>query len=120
MKKKQLQSLSDLALNSNETDWKPAIILSELYIEKFAKIRLKQIVKNRKIKLDKKIERLSLNELALFLYTLHEINSKEFTEINKIQSARNKIVHPKKSSTPYFLEPKPTNNTNPSLTLQSK
>ncbi len=99
---KELQSLSDLVLATNEIDWKPAIILSKLYLEKFGKIRLKQIVKNRKIKLDKKIERLSLNEVALFLYTLHEINSKEFTEINKIQSAQNKIVHPKKTSNTIF------------------
>ena len=99
---KELQSLSDLVLATNEIDWKPAIILSKLYLEKFGKIRLKQIVKNRKIKLDKKIERLSLNEVALFLYTLHEITSKEFTEINKLQKARHSIVHPKKSTDPLF------------------
>lgn len=99
---KELQTLSKMAMDSNQIDWKPAIILSELYLEKIAKNKVQKIFKNRKIKLHKKIERLALNEVTLFLYTLHEINSKEFTEINKLQKARQSIVHPKKSSEPIF------------------
>jgi len=95
---KEIKELSELAMASNKIDWKPAIILSEIYIEKSAKNRLKKILKNRKIKLDKKIERLSLKEVALFLYSLHEINSKQFTEINKIQRQKNRIIHPKQSN----------------------
>ncbi len=99
---KELQTLSNMAIASNQIDWKPAIILSELYLEKIAKNKVQKIFKNRKLKLHKKIERLTLNEVTLFLYTLHEINSKEFTEINKLQKARQSIVHPKKTSEPLF------------------
>lgn len=98
----ELKLLSNMALASNEIDWKPAIILSELYLEKFAKNKVQNIFKNRKLKLHKKIERLGLTEVTLFLYTLHEINSKEFTEINKLQKARHSILHPKKSTEPLF------------------
>ena len=93
---KELELLSKLATTSH-IDWKPAILLSEAYIEKYAKNRLKQILKNRKINLDKKIQNITLKQLTLFLYSLHEINSKEFTEINKIQSQKNRIINPKKT-----------------------
>jgi len=94
----EIKQLSELATTPNKIDWKPAIILSEIYLEKTAKNRLKKILKNRKINLDKKIENLTLKEITLFLYSLHEINSKQFTEINKIRKQKNRIIHPKQSN----------------------
>ncbi|MCW4022058.1 MAG: hypothetical protein NWF02_02705 [Candidatus Bathyarchaeota archaeon] len=116
----ELQILSEMALNSNKIDWKPAIILSELYIEKHAKIKIQKILKHRKIKLHKKIESLSLNQITLLLYTLHEINSKEYTEINKIQKAVKSIVHPKKTSTPTFSGDKANNKYKPLIEIATQ
>jgi len=100
---KELEVLSEMAIKTKEIDWKPVIILSAVYLEKFAIFRLKEILKNRKIKLDKKIENLSLNQVSLFLYGFHQINHKEFTKINQIRRERNRIIHQKDSSIPVFF-----------------
>ena len=54
-------------------------------------------------KLEKKIENLSLNQISLFLYSLHLINNKEYTQINQIRKQRNRIVHQKDSSGAVFF-----------------
>jgi hypothetical protein len=84
-----------MALASNKIDWKPAIILSSIFLEKFGKFKLKNIFKNRKLKLDKKIESLSLSEVTTFLYGFHQINNKEYTIINQIRREKKRIINPK-------------------------
>ena len=92
---KELKLLSDMAMTTKEIDWKPAIILSCAYLEKNGLPRINEFLKNRKTKLGKKLDNLTLTEIAIFLYAMHQINDKEFTQINQIQKAKNRIIHPK-------------------------
>ena len=100
---KELEVLSEMAISRKEIDWKPAIILSAAYLEKFGILRLREILNSRKINLEKKLENLSLTEVTTFLYGLHQINHKEFTQISQIRKERNKIIHPRGLSIPVFF-----------------
>jgi hypothetical protein len=100
---RQLEIFSEMAIKTKEIDWKPAIILSAAYLEKFGTSKISEFLKNRRIKLGKKLENLSLNEISVFLYTLHQINDKEFTQINQIQKARNRIIHPRGTKIPVYF-----------------
>jgi len=86
---KELEILSEMAITSNENDWKPAIILSAVYLEKIGIVRIAEFLKNRKIKLGNKLDNFSLNDVAIFLYILHQIGDREFTQINQIRKERN-------------------------------
>jgi len=105
----ELEVFSEMAIKTKEIDWKPAIILSAAYLEKFGVLRISEFLKNRRIKLGKKLDNLSLNDLSVFLYTLHQINDKEFTQINQIRKERNRIIHPRGTRIPVYFGEK-TNN----------
>ena len=92
---KELEVLSEMAINAQEIDWKPAIIISCAYLKKCGLSKLNSFLKHQKTKLGKKFDNLSLNEIAIFLYAMHQINDKEFTQINQIQKAKNRIINPK-------------------------
>ncbi|MEJ2272528.1 MAG: hypothetical protein P8X91_08655 [Candidatus Bathyarchaeota archaeon] len=92
---KELEILSEMAMTKKEIDWKPAVILSCAYIKKYGFFRISEFLKNRKTKIGKKLDNLTLTEVAVFLYAMHQINDKEFTQINQIQKAKNRIIHPK-------------------------
>lgn len=107
---KELEILSDMATTAKDIDWKPAIILSCNYLEKYGLLRIREFLKNRKTKLGKKLDNLSLNEISLFLYAMHQIDDKEFTQINQIQKAKNRIIHPKGTINDLFFGKKANNN----------
>jgi len=92
---KELEVLSMMAITTKEIDWKPAILLSASYLEKFGILKINEFLKNRKIKLGKKLENLTFNDIAIFLYAIHQISDKEFTQINQIRKERNRIIHPR-------------------------
>jgi hypothetical protein len=106
---RELEVLSEMAIKTKEIDWKPAIILSAAYLEKVGILRIAEILKNRKTKLGKKLDNLSLNEVSLFLYALHQISDKEHTQINQIQKERNRIVHPRGAKIPIYFGEKADN-----------
>jgi hypothetical protein len=106
---RELEVLSEMAIKTKEIDWKPAIILSVAYLEKFGVLRISEFLKNRRIKLGKKLDNLSLNEISVFLYTLHQINDKEFTQINQIWKARNRIIRPRATKIPVYFDEKADN-----------
>lgn len=87
--------LAQLAEKGDLVDWKPAIILAATYLERFGIERLKRHFKDRKIKLSGRLESLSLNEVAFFLYGLEMIDDRFFTFMTQIWSKRIKIVHQK-------------------------
>ncbi len=100
---KELETLSEMAMTAKEIDWKPALILSYFFLKKYGLIRIDEFLKNRKNKLGKKLDNLCLNEIAIFLYAMHQIDDKEFTQINQIQKIKNRITRPKGTkTTPYF------------------
>ncbi len=105
----ELEVLSEMAIKTKEIDWKPAIILSAAYLEKFGVLRISEFLKNRRIKLGKKLDNLSLNDLSVFLYTLHQIKDKEFTQINQIRKERNRIIHPRGTRIPVYFGEKANN-----------
>ncbi len=106
---RELEVLSEMAIKTKEIDWKPAIILSAAYLEKFGVLRISEFLKNRRIKLGKKLDNLSLNDLSVFLYTLYQINDKEFTQINQIRKERNRIIHPRGTRIPVHFGEKANN-----------
>jgi len=106
---RELEVLSEMAIKTKEIDWKPAIILSAAYLEKFGVLRISEFLKNRRIKLGKKLDNLSLNDLSVFLYTLHQINDKEFTQIKQIRKERNRIIHPRGTRIPVYFGEKANN-----------
>jgi len=96
-------------MTSKEIDWKPAIILSCAYLEKFCLLKISEFLKNRKTKLGKKLDNLSLNDVAIFLYTMHQISDKEFTQINQIRKVKNRIIHPRRTKIPVYFGEKANN-----------
>lgn len=93
--------LAQLAEKGDLVDWKPAIILAAAYLERFGIDRLKRQFKDRNIKLNRRLENLSLNEVAIFLYGLDLIYEKFFTWITQIWSERIDIVHQKRTLRAY-------------------
>ena len=106
---RELEVLSEMAIKTKKIDWKPVIILSATYLEKFGILRISEFLKNRRIKLGKKLENLSLNEISIFLYTLHQIGDKEFTQINQICKERNRIIHSRRTEIPVYFGEKADN-----------
>ena len=106
---KELEVLSEMARTTKEIDWKPAIILSTAYLEKIGIVRISEFLKNRKVKLGKKLDDLSLNDVAIFLYILHQIGDKEFTQINQIRKERDRIIHPRGTKIPVYFGEKANN-----------
>jgi hypothetical protein len=92
-----------MAMTAKEIDWKPVIILSCAYLEKFALLNVTEFLKNRKTKLNKKLDNLALNDIAIFLYAMHQINDTEFTQINQIRKERNRIIHPRGNKIPMYF-----------------
>lgn len=92
---KELEVLAQLAERGDKVDWKPAIVLAVAYLEKFGIGKLKRHFEDRKIKLSGRLESLSLNDVAVFLYGLEVINEKFFNFMTKIWRERIKIVHQK-------------------------
>ena len=92
---KELAVLVQLAEKGDQVDWKPAIILAAVYLERSSAARLKRHFEGRKITLSSKLDRLSLNDLATFLYGLELISEKYFTWMTQIWSERIDIVHPR-------------------------
>ena len=99
---KELEVLSEMARTTKEIDWKPAIILSAVYLEKFGIMKINEILKHRKIQLGKKLGNFSLNDISILLYALHQISNKEFTQISQIQKERNRIVHRRGEKIPVY------------------
>ena len=106
---KELEILSEMAISTKEIDWKSAIILSAAYLEKIGIVRIAEFLKNRKIKLGKKLDNFSLNDVAIFLYILHQIGDREFTQINQIRKERNRIIHPRGTNIPVYFGEKADN-----------
>ena len=92
---KELEVLAQLGERGDLVDWKPAIVLAAAYLEKFGIDRLKRYFEDRKIQLSGRLENLSLNEVAIFLYGLEMINERFFTYMTQIWSERGNIVHQK-------------------------
>jgi hypothetical protein len=92
---KELEVLAKFAQDGNIVDWKPAIILSAAYLEKFGVEKLKRHFEKKKIKIIEKLEGLSLPEVSLFLYGLGLIEEKRYTHMSQIWRERIKIVHQK-------------------------
>lgn len=101
---KELEVLAELASKGNLVDWKPAIILAAAYLEKFDIYKLKRYFEEKKIQLSGKLENLSLNEVAVFLYGLGLIDEKFFTWMTQIWNERNNIVHQKGALPAYVGE----------------
>ncbi len=93
---KELQVLTALARIGDKLDWKPAIILSATYLEKFGFEKLQRFFKQNKMKQDKKLEDLRLHGVANCLLKYELINQESFDVIDKIRKERNAIVHQKK------------------------
>jgi hypothetical protein len=91
----ELEILSNFAGQGNQIDWKPAIILSATYLEKYGIEKLKTYFGKKEIKLANKIERLSLPDVNMFLYGLGLIESKYFNWIERIWDERRDIIHQK-------------------------
>lgn len=106
---KELGVLSDMAMTAKEIDWKPVIILSCAYLKKFGLLNVSDLLKNQKTKLGKKLDNLTLKNIAIFLYAMHQINDREFTQINQIQKERNRIIHPRGTKTPVYFGEKANN-----------
>jgi hypothetical protein len=100
---KELEVLSEMAMTAKEIDWKPVIILSCAYLEKFGILNMSDFFKNQKTKLGKKLDNLTLSNIAIFLYAMHQINDKEFTQINQIRKERNRIIHPRGNKIPVYF-----------------
>jgi hypothetical protein len=100
---KELEVLSEMAMTAKEIDWKPVIILSFAYLEKFGILNMSDFFKNQKTKLGKKLDNLTLSNIAIFLYAMHQINDKEFTQINQIRKERNRIIHPRGNKIPVYF-----------------
>jgi hypothetical protein len=98
---KELEVLSSLAEVGDKVYWKPAIILSAAYLEKFGIEKLKQYFWKKKTEFGKKLENLSLSQAATLLYGLNLIKNGDFTQINQVWSERIRIVHPKGSLPAY-------------------
>lgn len=101
---RELKILASLATSGELIDWKPAIILSAAYLEKFCIKKLKGYFEKKEIKLGKKLERLSLPEVTILLYGLELIKTNHFAYMNKIWKERIKIVHPKGTLPAYVGE----------------
>ena len=101
--KRELEVFSEMAIKTKIIDWKAVIILSAAYLEKFGMSKISEFLANRRIKLGKKLDNLSLNEISVFLYILHQITDKEFTQINQIRKARNRIIHPRGTKIPIYF-----------------
>lgn len=111
---KELEVLSELASLGEKMDWKPAIILSAAYLEKFGIQKLKGYFKRKSerarkkkekvVELSGRLEDLSLPEVAILLYGLELIKPIFFTHMNQIWRERTKIVHPKGSLPAYVGE----------------
>jgi len=106
---KELAVFSEMAMTGKEIDWKPTIILSCAYLEKFGLLNISEFLKNRKTKLGKKLDNLDLNDIAIFLYAMHQINDKEFTQINQIRKERNRIIHSRGTKIPVYFGEKANN-----------
>ena len=106
---KQLEFLSEMAMNRKEIDWKPTIILSCTYLQKFSLLNISHFLKNRKTKLGKKLDNLDLKDIAIFLYAMHQINDREFTQINQICKERNRIIHSRGTKIPVYFGEKADN-----------
>lgn len=100
---KELEVLSEMAMIAKEIDWKPVIILSCAYLEKFGILNMGDFFKNQKTKLGKKLDNLTLSNIAIFLYAMHQINDKEFTQINQVRKERNRIIHPRSNKIPVYF-----------------
>ena len=100
---KELEVLSEMAMTAKEIDWKPVIILSCAYLKKFGILNMGDFLKNQKTKLGKKLDNLTLSNIAIFLYAMHQINDKEFTQINQIRKERNRIIHPRGTKIPIYF-----------------
>jgi hypothetical protein len=100
---KELEVLSEMPMTAKEIDWKPVIILSCAYLEKFGILNMSDFFKNQKTKLGKKLDNLTLSNIAIFLYAMHQINDKEFTQINQIRKERNRIIHPRGNKIPVYF-----------------
>jgi len=92
---KELEVLSRLASSGDKIDWKPSIILSAAYLEKFSIERLKRFFQEKKIKISGKLENLSLPQVATLLYGLDLVKDEHFTKLSQIWKERIRIVHPK-------------------------
>jgi hypothetical protein len=68
--------------------------LAAAYIERYGIERLKKNFQGRDIELGGKLDRYSLQEVALVLYSLGSIESKTYTQMIEIWRERTKIVHP--------------------------
>ena len=106
---KELDVLSEMAMTAKEIDWKPVIILSCAYLKKFGILNMSDFLKNQKTKLGKKLDNLTLTNIAIFLYAMHQINDKEFTQINQIRKERNRIIHPRGTKIPVYFGEKANN-----------
>ena len=93
---KELEVLAKLAQSGKEIDWKPAIILSATYLEKFGTDRLKQFFEKKKLNFGKSLEKLSLPQVATLLYGLDLIKPAHFTQIKQIWAERRRIIHVKR------------------------
>lgn len=98
---KELEVLANLARLEKGVDWKPAIILSAAYLEKFGIERLKRYFEKKKIKLTGKLQQLSLPQVATLLYGLELVEPKHFTQMNQIWKERIAIVHLKRTLPAY-------------------
>jgi hypothetical protein len=99
----ELVVLSEIIIKAKEINWKPAILLSATYLEKFGIFRISELLRNRKIKPGKKLDGFSLNDVSIFLYALHQINDKEFTQMNQVRKARNRIIHPRNNKNEIYF-----------------
>lgn len=100
----ELKILANLANSGELIDWKPAIIFSAAYLEKFGIEKLKRYFERKGIKISGKLERLSLREVAILLYGLELIKTKNFSHMNRIWKERIRIVHPKGTLPAYIGE----------------
>ena len=80
-----------------EKDWFKGLVLSVTWLERFGYLKLKKCFALKEIKSDKLLERLSLREIALFLYGLEEIDKTTYDRIIKVNKERNKAVHQKEN-----------------------
>jgi hypothetical protein len=90
----EIEHLAKNAVIGKEIDWKPAIILSATYLEKFGIEKLLRHFEGKAIQPKSILQRnLQLPEVALLLYGLGLIPEKHYTNMTQISSARRDAVH---------------------------
>ena len=87
-----------------EKDWFKGIVLSATHLERQGILKLKDHFKFKKLTMEENIERLTLGEIALFLYGLDKIEESQYKTMMEVHRERNRAVHQKRVTRAFIGE----------------